>query len=136
VTRILIDTCVLSELLRKKNADPVIRDEVRRLIDNDQAVIIGCIIQEILSGIRNQEQFDKIEYALGLFEDFPLQREDYCLAARYSNTCARHGVQGSSIDFLICAFSVRNNFPIFTTDKDFIHYSKQIPIELYSFPEK
>jgi hypothetical protein len=39
---------------------------------------------------------------------------DYELAAEYYNTCMGNGIQGSQIDFLICALSVRNKFEIYT----------------------
>ena len=46
-------------------------------------------------------------------------------AAECYNICRSAGIQGSHIDFLICAFAERENAPIFTTDKDFFHYAKR-----------
>jgi predicted nucleic acid-binding protein len=34
------------------------------------------------------------------------------------------------IDFLICAFAARRNYQIFTSNRDFDHYSDIIPISL------
>ena len=48
-----------------------------------------------------------------------------------SNVCRSMGVQGSPIDFLICAIAVRLVFRIYTTDSDFELYEPFIPIELY-----
>ena len=45
---------------------------------------------------------------------------------------AKKGVQGSHIDFLICAVAVRLSVEIYTTDKDFLNYQKHLPIQLYS----
>jgi len=36
-----------------------------------------------------------------------------------------------SLAFLICAVAVRNGFSIFTTDGDFAHFAKILPITLY-----
>ena len=41
-----------------------------------------------------------------------------------------NGIQGSHIEFLICAVANRMESPIFTNDKEFVHYQKVIPIRL------
>ena len=39
--------------------------------------------------------------------------------------------QESNTDFLICAVAQRYGMPIFTEDRDFLHYRDLLPIELY-----
>jgi predicted nucleic acid-binding protein len=56
---------------------------------------------------------------------------DYELAAEFSNKCRKKGVQGSHIDFLICAVANRIDIPIFTNDKDFDRYQNIISIKLF-----
>lgn len=51
--------------------------------------------------------------------------------AEFSNICRKKGVQGSTIDFLICAVATVENFIIFTTDKDFENYKKYLPNQEY-----
>jgi hypothetical protein len=51
-------------------------------------------------------------------------------AAEFSNTCRKKGVQGSTIDFLICAVASLENIAILTTDKDFSNFRKYLPIRL------
>ena len=53
-------------------------------------------------------------------------------SARICNQCRINGIQGSHTDFLICAVAKRLNVPIFTTDKDFLQYTKVISIGLYN----
>jgi predicted nucleic acid-binding protein len=43
----------------------------------------------------------------------------------------KQNVQGSHIDFLICAVATRLNVAIFTTDKDFDFYQQHLPIKLH-----
>jgi predicted nucleic acid-binding protein len=38
------------------------------------------------------------------------------------------GVQESNTDFLICAVADRHRLPILTTDSDFLHFQKVLPI--------
>ena len=61
-----------------------------------------------------------------------LTREHYEVAAEASNTCMSKGVQGSNVDFLVCAVSQLDRLPIFTTDQDFSLFAKHLPIKLFS----
>ena len=67
---------------------------------------------------------------LSAFEDTPLNTEHFVKAAEFSNMCRNKGVQGSTIDFLICAVAYIEDFTIFTTDNDFENYKKYLPIKL------
>jgi predicted nucleic acid-binding protein len=132
--KILIDTPIWSKALRRKkiaSEDKDIVDGLKYLINEFMAVIIGPIRQELLSGIPDENIFDDLKEKMNGFTDFPIETTDYELAAEYSNICRRNGVQGSNTDFLIGAVSVRNNFEIFTTDDDFNHYKKYLPIKLF-----
>jgi len=60
-----------------------------------------------------------------------LSREDYERAAEFYNTCRKSGIQGSQIDFLICAVAAGREIPIFTTDNDFLLYAKYLSISLH-----
>jgi predicted nucleic acid-binding protein len=51
-------------------------------------------------------------------------------AAEFANICRGKGIQGSTIDFLICAVAALENLMIFTTDKDFENYRKHLPIRI------
>jgi len=134
--RVLVDTPVWSLAFRRKKGVQSLQEsamlmEIKELIQQSNAVIIGAIRQEILSGITLEAQFEKLKDNLRAFDDLRLTTEDYEIAAEFYNQCRRKGVQGSHIDFLICAAAHRNNIPIFTTDKDFDLYSKHIDISLY-----
>lgn len=106
-------------------------DQLKSLISDQRALIIGPIRQEILSGYSNTAQFNKLKERLSFFENTPILNSDYILAAELCNQCRRKGIQGSHIDFLICAVSKRMDVPIFTTDKDFLHFQKVISIKLF-----
>ncbi len=129
---ILVDTSVWSEALRRarKGESDVVR-EFRNLILEHRVNIIGPIRQEILSGLREDAQFSRLEKHLSSFPDLPLTTDDYVLAARFFNTCRAKGVQGSNTDFLICTVAVQRQLAIFTTDKDFSLFAKRLPIGLH-----
>lgn len=130
---ILVDTSVWSLALKKKDKtkeEEKIISLFSGIIRDLKIVIIGPIRQEILSGISNIKRFEELKSKISAFEDFKIDTEDYELAARIYNECRNKGVQGSHIDFLICAVAVNNRMSIFTLDKDFKNYQKAIPIIL------
>jgi predicted nucleic acid-binding protein len=129
---VLVDTSVWSLALRRKKPTPEVKI-LDDLLQDLQVAIIGPIRQELLSGIREPATFARLRRGLAILEDTPISTADYENAARYSNICRCNGVVGSHIDFLICAVAVRNNWLIWTTDKDFLNYQPYLPIELADF---
>ncbi len=139
--QVLVDTSVWSCALRRPKlaADsPNVFgqtqwcvEQLRELIADSRAVLIGPIRQELLSGVKTTEQFEQLRGALDAFPDLGIDTVCYPDAARLFNQCRRAGIQGSHIDFLICAVAIHHKLPIFTLDHDFDQYQKQISIALF-----
>jgi predicted nucleic acid-binding protein len=130
--KVIVDTSVWSLALRRdKQESNAVVDEFRRMIKDHRVQMIGPIRQEILSGIRSESHFKKLQKHLESFPDLPAITEDYVTAAKYYNLCRSKGIQGPNTDFLICAMANRNNFSIFTTDKDFEQISMHIKLVLH-----
>lgn len=129
---VLVDTPVWSYALRRNNQEfqKYVR-ELEQLILTGAALIIGPIRQELLSGYSNEKKFEELLKKLSYFDNEPILDVDYIEAAKFSNTCRKNGIQGSHIDFLICAVAARIDAGIFTTDKDFSFYQKHLPIKLH-----
>jgi predicted nucleic acid-binding protein len=129
---VLVDTCIWSLALRRSTPQNVPQIlELKELINEQRVVMIGAIRQEILSGLREQAQFNLLRDKIRAFPDFPLHQEDYETAAAFFNDCRRVGIQGSTTDFLLCAVSARHSLPIFTIDNDFSAYQRHLAISLY-----
>lgn len=131
--KVLVDATIWSYVLRKKYRpeNAAIASELASLVNDGRVAIIGPIRQEVLSGIREHAHFSRLRDRMRGFPDTEITFDDYEEAAAFYNECQRHGIQGSHIDFLICAVAVRQGFSIFTTDGDFAHYAKVLPITLY-----
>jgi predicted nucleic acid-binding protein len=127
-----VDTSVWSLALRRaQKVRSAEAEELRRLVADHRVEIIGPIRQEILSGIRSPERFKEVEAHLAAFPDAAVRTEDYVTAAEFFNLCRSKGIQGSNTDFLICAVAVRNDFAIYTSDKDFALFAQCLPIALH-----
>ncbi|HNS40814.1 MAG: PIN domain-containing protein [Anaerolineae bacterium] len=130
---VLVDTSVWSLAFRRSSVpdEPAIQ-ALRTLIEQSRAQLIGPIRQEILSGIREQAQYEALRDTLRSFPDLAVATADYERAAELFNLCRRQGLQGSNTDFLICAVAERLELSILTTDHDFQQFQAHIPVSLYA----
>lgn len=130
---VLVDTSIWSLALRRRDANASKHATVlQHLIEDGRVRLIGPIRQEVLSGITHADQFDRLRVFLNAFPDEPIITADYETAAKMFNTCRAKGVQGSHTDFLICSAASRLGDAIYTTDNDFKHYAKHLPIRLFT----
>lgn len=130
--KVVVDTPIWSYALRsKRDGFELHVQEFETLISDQRVVMLGPIRQEVLSGYSDKSRFEKLNSKLRYFENTQIIDDDYVQAALFSNICRSKGVQGSHIDFLICAVAFRLKSEIFTTDNDFSYYGKQLPIQLF-----
>jgi predicted nucleic acid-binding protein len=134
--QVLVDTTIWSLALRAKthlnDAESALADELGELIREGRVRLIGPIRQEVLSGIKEAAQFERVRKHLRAFPDEPLNVEDFEQAAESSNRCRSQGIAGSAVDFLICALALDRGWQIFTTDADFSNYVAALSIGLHA----
>jgi predicted nucleic acid-binding protein len=136
---VLVDTSIWSLALQHRRqgltaSDHALIGALADLVGYGRAQLIGPVRQEVLSGIREQAQFDRLREALRLYEETTLVINDFEEAARMSNECRRRGIAGSPVDFLLCAVAERHHWQIFTTDRDFEHYHRVLGLKLFPVP--
>ena len=104
---VIVDTCIWSLALRRTAENREVTEELTSLIKENRAKIIGVIRQEILSGYSDLDRYEKLRNKLRAFPNEQVIDADYESAAKYSNICRSKGIQGSHIDFLICAIATK-----------------------------
>ncbi len=130
---VLVDISVRSIALRRaRRWDRIVSQELADLIDEGRVVMLGPVRQELLSGIKERVQFDRLRDRLRAFPDVALEVAAHELAAELFNRCRAAGVQGSNTDFLICAVAAWWQLAVFTTDGDFLHFAAVIPLVLHA----
>ena len=130
---LLVDTSVWSRFLRRRKTNEMDLYVVRlqKYLKNQDCIhLIGPILQELLDGVKEQNQFDLLRDYLSPFPLIELARDDFIEASQLRNRCRTRGVQASPTDFLICAACIRRNYPLLTADNDFKHISKYCEIDL------
>lgn len=133
--KVVVDTSVWSLALRRNTPMDAISavNLLRDLITDGRVAMLGAVRQEVLSGIRQTEQFTRLRDYLHAFPNLELTTQDYELAAEFYNTCRSHGIQGANTDFLLCAVAHRRGYSILTTDRDFESFQAYIPVMLLEF---
>jgi predicted nucleic acid-binding protein len=129
---IVVDTSVWSLALRRQRSSRAAEAlELSELVREGRVALLGPVRQELLSGVPIAQQYETLREYLRAFPDVALESEDYEEAAAFFTRCRAKGVQGSNTDFLICAAAARRQFAILTTDSDFTHFAKVLPIQLH-----
>lgn len=133
---VLVDTSVWSLALRRKAGDLNTEEtatvgELTYLIREGRARIIGLIRQELLSGIKNSSQYEKLRDILRTFPDETLETADYESAAEAGNKCRAKGVAVTAPDMLICAVAQSRDWSVFSTDPDFQKYARVLALKLH-----
>ncbi|MGA8107823.1 MAG: PIN domain-containing protein [Acidobacteriaceae bacterium] len=124
--KVLVDTCVWSLALRRRNKTALNPEEqrlaglLRQATQDARVAIIGPIRQEVLSGIRDKAQFEKTEQLLEPFPDEQLTTADFVEAAHGFNLCRDRGLECGPIDILICAVAARRHFSVLSSDQALI----------------
>jgi predicted nucleic acid-binding protein len=120
--KLLVDTSVWSLALRRKDTaslspeEQSLKTELTQAIQDGRVVMIGLIRQELLSGIRDQSQFERVKSALAPFLDEPIDSDDHEHAARLYNECRSRSLEVGPIDMLICAVAVRRSWQVLSND--------------------
>lgn len=121
---ILLDTSVLSRVFRRRRPGPEERrlhGVVAALMADDRPLgLPGIVLQEVLSGIRSEKQFEDLEQRLlASFSILNPGTAEHVQAARLKNRCLGKGITASGPDCLIAALTIAGGHELFAADDDF-----------------
>ena len=131
---LLVDTSVWSLTFRRDSPPhiPEVDELERALAGAELVATTGLILQELLQGFipaRARSQIVERFTALDLVQP---DRDDHVAAAELRNACRKAGVQLGTIDALIAQLSIRHDYTLLTTDQDFAHAARHIPLRLWT----
>jgi predicted nucleic acid-binding protein len=134
---VLVDTSIWSLALWRMTenlnaSEKLLVAEVSELIQEGRARLIGLVRQELLSGIKTTEHYEKLRLHLRSFPDELIDTSDHEEAAKAGNRCRGKRVVVSIVDILLCAVAIKREWAIFTTDPDFVNYAKVLPISIHA----
>jgi len=132
---VVVDTSVWIDLL---NGHATARANLlaRALDDGDLILLPGLVLTEVLQGLPNEAQADRVaELMSGLQMPPGLDEQDYVDAAALYRACRAHGTTPhSTIDCLIAQTCLRLDMPILAQDRDYETIARIAPLKLVTAP--
>lgn len=128
----LVDTSVWSLALRRnrEKKNPIV-ETLQNILEGGASIfMIGIIYQEVLQGIRHEDQFKKIRNTLKILPVIDVHQNDHEEAARLFGKCRSKGIQTATIDCLIATAAIHNDCALLTTDRDFERIADLSPLKL------
>src|ERR1019366_5874548 len=112
---VLVDTSVWSLALRRKTeslnaTEKFLVAELSELIREGRARLIGLVRQELLSGIKTAEHYEKLRLHLRSFPDELIDTSDHEEAGKAGNRCRAKGIVVSIVDVLLCAVAIKREW--------------------------
>ena len=134
---ILLDTSVISTVLRRRRRgarEEALAGRVAALLESDQQVALpGIVLQELLSGIEDRVQHERLLAAVRASFPVVLATEgDHLKAADLVSAAAGRGIALSTPDALIAAQVLNRRASLFTTDDDLGMLAKLAGLKLLS----
>jgi predicted nucleic acid-binding protein len=129
---LLVDTSVWSLAFRRDSRakHPAV-DRLHSALERDEEVFAtGIVLQELLQGFSGPKQRARL---IEHFEALPFvvpTRDDHVEAATVRNRCRAKGVQLGTIDALLVRLCLDRRLELLTTDRDFAHASRVVPLRL------
>lgn len=127
----LVDTSVWIDFFNghaSREADRL----AQAISDHEPIVLCGIVITEILLGLKNDAEAERIAEILDAFDIAPEpDRMDYCEAATLYRRCRSQGYTiRSTIDCLIAQACIRHGYDLLAKDRDFRQIASCQPLRL------
>lgn len=136
MTGLLVDTSVWSLAYRRDAPPnvPVVAALRSALLGGGEVAITGMILLELLRGFVPSAARERILADLAHVQLLEPTREDYVAAAELATACRRSGVQAGSVDALIAQLAIAHHYTMLTTDADFGHIARVVPLQVWRAP--
>lgn len=131
---LLVDTSVWS-LAYRRDTPPALPEvaALREALSSGESVATsGTILLELLRGFLPPKAQATIQAEFAALAFIEPRREDYVAAAGLGNTLRKSGVQLGNADALIAQLAIEHHLVLLTTDRDFTHAAKHIPLKLWT----
>ncbi|MFT4215960.1 MAG: PIN domain nuclease [Micropruina sp.] len=130
---LLVDTSVWSLAYRRDVPPGAPEVEALRsaLLGGEEVAVTGMILLELLRGFVPDAARQRIVADLAHVQLLEPTRDDYAAAADLATTCRRSGVQIGSVDALIAQLAIAHDCTLLSTDADFAHAARVIPLRLW-----
>ena len=130
MSAILADSSVWIEFFRRSDSEP--SQEFKSLLRTKQVCTTGLVIAEILSGTRNESEYEFIRMSLNAVPRINEPADCWEQVGRTRFLLARKGLKISIPDALLTVIALSNHKTLFTLDKVFKIIAKHLPLKILS----
>ena len=122
---VIVDTSVFIDFLKgsKGNSEGVLN-----LLQTNQVFITGIILAELMQGIRNPKEEERLESLMMGVNLLEINNSLWIKAGRLSSSLRRKGIHLPLTDTAIAILALENDLILFTFDK---HFSQIPNLKLY-----
>jgi hypothetical protein len=120
---VLIDTCAWIDFFKSKNGQ--LGDQVAALIESNQATVTGMITAELLQGVTQEKESQRLKLLLRSIHYLPTEDNDWVTVGMFAQQLRAKGLTLPLTDVLIAVIAQRHAIPVLTLDKHFQH----LPVE-------
>lgn len=117
---VIVDTSVLIDFLKGSEK---YAEEITSLLVKNCAITTGIIIAELLQGIKNPKEEQKISELMTAINTLEISTELWIKAGKLSSSLRKKGINLPLTDVAIATLALEYNLYVFTMDKHF----EQIP---------
>jgi len=104
---------------------------LRKIVTEGQPLALpGIVLQELLSGVRSEAEFDRLREVLSPFDVVYAAEEHHIEAARVFTKCRARGVATTAPDALIAATTILEGGKLLTCDRDFAHIATAVDLRV------
>jgi hypothetical protein len=117
--RVVIDTSVWVDFLRGGRSREA--TAVEELVRSARAVTCGIVLAELLAGVKNSEQRERLSEALAGLDYVEMREQTWRRAGELAAGLRGKGRTLPMSDLIVAALALENDLSVFTVDSHFRH---------------
>ncbi len=114
---VIVDTSVWVQAYRDSESDAA--HELASLLVQDQAIMVGPVLSELLAGARSEEEFEFLSSRLTVLHYVEFDKQTWIRHARLSAHLRKSGMKIGMADTAIACIALQHDLPIYSLDGDF-----------------
>lgn len=129
---ILVDTTVWIDFFANRDTSQV-STLINQLENNNNLCLCGVILNEILQGIKNSNEYRRVEHMMNSLLFIDMTKETFILSAEIYRKLRTQGITiRKTLDCMIAAVAIENKIPLLHNDRDFDPIQKYLGLKVVS----
>lgn len=129
---ILVDTTVWIDFFANRTT-PQVTTLINQIENNNELCLCGIVLAEILQGIKNSNEYHRVEGILNSLLFIDMTKDTFVLSAEIYRKLRAKGITiRKTLDCMIAAIAIENKVPLLHNDRDFDSIEKHLGLKVVS----